>query len=422
LADWLKNNGFNVVDIYLGDYLSMNDEITLFDLGAAFGKALSAQNISQSRFSFDLIVHSTGGLVAREYLRQICRGDARKTPVKRLCMLAPANFGSPLARLGKSVVGRLFKGWDWDHLGQTGEQVLNALELASPYSWALAQADLFDPKFKIFAPSNTMVTVLVGTTAYGDRLRAMVHENGSDGTVRVATANLNAHWLDLDFTDPDRPTLSTRKRNVDEIAFGVFHRDHTTIHDPSVAMQAKEWSETLVNALTIEAKNYAKHVARCRALKEATFEAGMTGRNRDWYHQYQHVIFRLHDQFGQGIPDYIVEFYQEEDDPRDRVFRKIHGEILEKVTANSTDASYRSFLFDTTDLVKYLDSAQGAEIQMSVSAANVSERIRYRNSKLGVSVFNQQDRGFLFPNEPVLVDVTLLRDQSAEVFKLTKSA
>jgi triacylglycerol esterase/lipase EstA (alpha/beta hydrolase family) len=99
LAQWLKQNGFNVVDIYLGDYLSMNDEITLFDLAAAFGRALKNHNIPQNRFSFDAIVHSTGGLVMREYLRQVCAGDPSKTPVKHLCMLSPANFGSPLARL-----------------------------------------------------------------------------------------------------------------------------------------------------------------------------------------------------------------------------------------------------------------------------------------------------------------------------------
>src|SRR5262245_1498846 len=100
LAGWLQQNGFKVVDIYLGDYLSMNDEITLPDLGAAFGRALTAHNIPQTRFSFDVIVHSTGGLVIREYLRQVCRGDASRTAVKHLCMMAPANFGSPLARLG----------------------------------------------------------------------------------------------------------------------------------------------------------------------------------------------------------------------------------------------------------------------------------------------------------------------------------
>src|SRR5437867_830997 len=78
LAGWLEQNGFNVIDIYLGDYLSMNDEITLTDLGVAFERALAEKNIAQNRFSFDVIVHSTGGLVIREYLRQFCGGDASR--------------------------------------------------------------------------------------------------------------------------------------------------------------------------------------------------------------------------------------------------------------------------------------------------------------------------------------------------------
>ena len=197
LASWLKEQGFNVTNIYLGDYLSMNDEITLYDLGSAFQKALKDKQIPLTRYSFDLVVHSTGGLVAREFLRQVCPGDASATPVKRLCMMAPANFGSPLAKLGKSVWGRFSKGWDWDHLGQTGEEILNALELASPYSWALAQEDLFNEQFKVFDPANTMATVLVGTTAYTG-IRSVMHEDGSDGTVRVSTANLNAHDLKRD--------------------------------------------------------------------------------------------------------------------------------------------------------------------------------------------------------------------------------
>ena len=49
------------------------------------------------------------GLVAREYLRQVCKGDATATPVRHICMMAPANFGSPLATLGESIAGRVLK-------------------------------------------------------------------------------------------------------------------------------------------------------------------------------------------------------------------------------------------------------------------------------------------------------------------------
>ena len=60
LADWLKEeHGVTAVNVFLGDYLSMNDEVTLFDLGYAFDRALTKNGIPQTRHSFNLIVHST---------------------------------------------------------------------------------------------------------------------------------------------------------------------------------------------------------------------------------------------------------------------------------------------------------------------------------------------------------------------------
>jgi pimeloyl-ACP methyl ester carboxylesterase len=422
LAGWLRQSGFDVVDVYLGDYLSMNDEITLFDLGAAFSRALTEKQIPQTAGSFDVIVHSTGALVAREYQRQVCRGDPTAAPIKHLCMMGPANFGSPLAKLGKSMLGRLIKGWGWDHLGQTGQHILNALELASPYSWELAEADLFDPKFNVMDPANTMTTVLVGTAAYASIFRSTLHENGSDGTVRVSTANLNANYFDLDLADPDKPKLTRRPRNVSNIAFAVFNRDHSTIHEPDTAEQEKIWKETVIRALTIAPSAYASHVKACRATTDKTFADGLKGRHKEWFHQYEHVVFRVRDQFGHPVSDYMVEFYQQDDDPRDKIFRKIHGEILEKVTKNSVDESLRSFLFDITDLVNYLKKDDEADIEMSFSAAHLSSRILFRNPRTGIKVFTTKNQQFLLPNEPVLINVTLYRDQSSEVFRLTPVA
>lgn len=42
---------------------------------------------------------------------------------------------------------------------------------------------------------------------YQHGLRQMVNEPGSDGTVRVAAANLNAYGATLDFTRGDVPTV-----------------------------------------------------------------------------------------------------------------------------------------------------------------------------------------------------------------------
>ncbi|MGV8690956.1 hypothetical protein ACV35Z_33425, partial [Pseudomonas aeruginosa] len=47
-----------------------------------------------------------------------------------------------LAHKGRSFIGRVLKGWN-RFVGQTGTQVLKGLELGSPYSWQLAERDLF---------------------------------------------------------------------------------------------------------------------------------------------------------------------------------------------------------------------------------------------------------------------------------------
>lgn len=419
LAQWLKSNGFEVVDIVLGDYLSMNDEVTLYDLGVALRNALIARNVPQSQHAFDMIVHSTGGLVAREYMRQVCRGDATSTPVRHLCMLAPANFGSPLATLGESIAGRVLKGWDWTHLGQSGKKILEGLELASPYTWQLAD-DLFDPTFPIFAPHNTMTTVMVGTVPYPDPVKSIFYENGSDGTVRASTANLNAHRFTLDFTRPQTPVLSGRPRNSEPIAFAIFHRNHGNMPDPSETLAQHDlWARTLKDALTLETSGeYDVHVQNCQAVLESTFFEAAGSPNPEWYHRYEHVVFRVRDQFGEGLPDYMIEFYQEDGDPQDDVFVKMHKEILEKVTRNNADASYTSFLIDTTDLEAYLNTNPAASVQLSVTVPSISERIGYENPSGGATAFTNTNRRLIFPNEPVLVDVIVNRRPTPEVFKL----
>lgn len=438
LADWLKTKGFDVVEIFLGDYLSMNDEITLFDLGYAFQLALKKNGIAQKRHSFDLIVHSTGGLVVREYLRQICLDpqdgtpDASLTPVVHVCMLAPANFGSPLAAMGKSVIGRFFKGWSWTHFAQSGQQVLNALELASPYTFQLGIDDLFNRSFRVFSPENTIATVIVGTAAYTG-IASTMHEDGSDGTVRVSTANLNATYLSIEFPDASNPPeLFAHPRVNPDIAFAVFHRNHSSITRPvsdsdfpNLAQQP-EWQKTLLDAITLNPDDYSSHVQRCTDIANKTFNEGVVGPNPLWYHRYQHVVFHVHDQFGASITDYVVEFYQEDNDESDEVMQEIHKYIITKTTTDSLDGAYRSFMIDTDALTQYVQKT-GAAICMSITATNVSERITYRNPESGFEVFTNQKQTLLHPNEPVLVDITLFRDPNVDsadngvnVFRLTK--
>src|SRR5271166_4628479 len=416
LAAWLRGHGFQVTSIFLGDYLSMNDEITLKDLGFAFVRALKDKQVPQTPRAFDVIVHSTGGLVIREYLRQVCGGTPEQTPVQNLLMFSPANFGSPLAALGKSVLGRLINGWSWDHFAQVGQAILNGLEMASPYSWDLAMGDLLSPTNVVYQPANTLVTVIAGTAAYPG-FRSALHENGSDGTVRVSTATMNTALLRLDCQGPG-PINSQLVENVTPpVALAVLDRDLSAIHDPTDPRQPDQWAQLVLAALTIDPTMYADHVARCAQIAQQTFANGIASSpNPERYNQFQTLVVHVHDQFGDPVPDYILEFYQEAGDASDSVFTAMHGDILEKVTTDSVDPSYRSFLFNIDSLRAFIAKNPNAAIEMSVSAASVSERITYRNPAGGIAVFTGSAQNLIRPNTPLLVDIVLYRDPSAGVF------
>lgn len=136
LADFLKNNGFKPVLLWLGDYISMDDDVKVEDVAKRMHVLINEKLISgELKKPFDMIVHSTGGLVAREWITAYYLDDVASCPLKRLVMLAPANYGSKLASMGQSLLGRIFGGWsNWFH---TGKEMLASLELSSPYLWRL---------------------------------------------------------------------------------------------------------------------------------------------------------------------------------------------------------------------------------------------------------------------------------------------
>jgi len=145
LADFLKAQGFQVLDLFLANYLSMDDGVSIEDAAKAMQAAVDGKTKgNELRLPFDLIVHSTGGLVARTWLSAYYAGTKPgQMPVQRLVMIAPANFGSKLADVGQTILGRVVKGWD--HGFHTGKLMLDGLALGSPFQWDLASRDLFAP-------------------------------------------------------------------------------------------------------------------------------------------------------------------------------------------------------------------------------------------------------------------------------------
>ncbi|MGB3748153.1 MAG: phospholipase [Rhodanobacter sp.] len=178
-----------LADIRLSEYVSFDDAVTMADLVRAFDHALRDLHLQDA--SFACVTHSFGGPVVREWLRAQRTHPGRCSTIRltHLVMLAPANFGSALAQLGKSVLGKL-KAW-WQGV-EPGQRLLDWMSLGSPASLALNLDTIHgtDP-----AASGRFQFVLTGDRpdrSLYDYLVPYTGEDGSDGVVRIAAANLNA--------------------------------------------------------------------------------------------------------------------------------------------------------------------------------------------------------------------------------------
>lgn len=196
LAEWGGDLGLDLRSIQLGRYVSFHDEVTVDDLVIAFDRALRDALAPDGGPlpEFSCVTHSTGGPVAREWVRRYWGPDRLgEMPLRHLVMLAPANHGSPLAVLGKERVGRI-KAWFGGV--EPGVRILEWLALGSAGQRALGREWLgYAGPEQGFFPF-----VLTGQSideAFYDFLNTYLVEVGSDGVVRVAGANLNYAVLSL---------------------------------------------------------------------------------------------------------------------------------------------------------------------------------------------------------------------------------
>lgn len=456
LAGFLQDHGYQPVPLWLGDYISLDDDVSVPDVAQRMDRVVRDRIASgELAPEFDLIVHSTGGLVVREWISACYGGAIGQCPAKRLVMLAPANFGSRLASLGQSMLGRLVKGWNnWFH---TGKRMLDALELSSPYQWELVQRDLFVPPNVQSAPAlygadGVWPFVIVGSHPYPGALRQIVNENGSDGTVRVPAANLNTRGVTIDFSvDEAEPRLTPwRLRQPDPFPFAVLpDRTHASIINPDkpdvgadAATQAR-LGELILQALACDSRNtYQAMVDEWNAVSEQT--AALTDhaqrsrvftgdQSAELFHQFLQINVRVTDNHGQDVGDYFLEFSGPEQERGSDSTVYFHRHVLENVHVNEANKALRCLYVDRTDLVEnYYDHIRGQVakvLEMSVSAnpvgANVSYFSDYRAGAKGTLTVHRQDADtpgsrWLKRNTTHFVHIVIPRTPSDKVFRLSR--
>lgn len=419
-------SGVAPVEINLADYVSMDDEVRFDDLAVAMERAWREAGLPTAPRSTDVIVHSTGGLVVRDWFTRFYKPG--KAPVFHLLMLAPANFGSPLAHKGASLIGRVIKGWSSEKRFQTGKRILKGLELASPYAWELAGRDRF-ARSSYYGKGRILCTVLIGNTGYSG-ISAVANEDGSDGTVRAASANLNCARLDADFSqDPKNPVLDTLRGSTGRTAFRVLNGDnHSTAAMKDDGPRDPKGRELIARALAVTDAQFEAWCDQCDAETALITAQAEKDKNEEGY-GYQNTVVRVVDDAGAFVGDYFLEFYLEDQDDPASVFSEFfHREVIRSVHPHSDNASYRSLMVDCTTLFQRIDKHLEC---MKVSLSATPELAE--NGYVGYRTFTDEDIGALslthaqlqrvfVPHRTLLIQITLKRERAAEVFRIKSGA
>ena len=413
--------GTPVTEIHLGDYVSLDDQVTFNDLVDAMVKAWSDRGLPTAPRSVDAVVHSTGGLVIRDWLTQ--RYTPETAPIRRLLMLAPANFGSPLAHTGRSMIGRVTKGWKGTRLFETGKHILKGLELASPYAWALAEHDLFSDQ-KFYGRGRILCTVLVGNAGYRG-ISAVANRPGTDGTVRVSTANLNAAKMLLDFSaNPQDEPAVTLRESEGAIAFAIAdEEDHSTIAAKDRGPRKTPTWDLILQSLQV---NDALFPDWCRQLQEHTAVVTETAEKRRniHYNSFQNTVVRVLDNHGAAVQDYLIELYMNDDRKmRDqRLTQRLQEKVMVNVHGYGDDKSYRSLLINCTELYALMVNPED-RLNISITAyPDLSKGLvgyrTYTDEDIGaLSLDAAQVREIFRPHRTLLMTLCLQRYQKDEIFR-----
>lgn len=329
------NSKIENLNFHYISYKSLEDSATFEDLVEGLYEKLKQNRIvrnlldekSSEKVSF--VVHSTGALIVRQLLKQYNWLNI-KSKIDKIIFLAPANFGSPLAHKGKTILGKFAKGnksFGEDFL-EVGSNILNGLELASSKQWEIANFDLFGDT-EIYGMGKILPFVITGTKPY-EGIRKYISEEGTDGTIVVAGTSLNARKYLINFTQKHK-TLKWSQQNIESNYPALFlnNYDHSSIIDDT--------DDHLLNYIIsfLKIQNEIEY-------KKLIDLVNITNSNHSHHTYYQQLYFSIKDDRDYPINDYHLEF---------NVIR-ISDCKINKVTKKVTHIRDKEI---TNDINRYLD-------------------------------------------------------------------
>ncbi len=410
---------FDIQHVYLGRYISFHDEVTMDDISRAMDRALRdlPENNSENIVPFSCITHSTGGPVVRHWVDKYYGADGLdKLPLKHLIMLAPANHGSALGKLGKERLGRIKS---WFQGVEPGQRVLDWLSLGSDGQWSLNERYLdYD-----YAKHDFYPFVLTGQgidEKLYDFLNNYLVEKGSDGVVRVAGANMNYRYFflrqDSDRVIRKRPLTyalePAKKVEVPEsVPLGVYagysHSGKSmgimgcvkenNIHIPIISDILK----------CLQVNNAEAYQNRANELELLTKEH-QAGSDR-----YCMLVFNIRDDQGEQVADDDYDIFLLSG-------KNYRPDLLPKGFLKDKQMNDKS-----GRLVYYLDAKKMSEIKDGKFGLRVVARPSKGFSYYCAAEFHSQDiavETILNPNQTTYVDIKLHRFVDKNVFRFDPAA
>jgi hypothetical protein len=458
-----ETNGTNetvVKNVYLGQYISFHDEVQLQDISRAFETAvkeqLSAEIANGDRFV--CITHSTGGPVVRDWYDSYYNPEPAGRPkfkggvcpMSHLIMLAPANFGSALAQLGKSKISRLKS---WLSGVEPGQGVLNWLELGSDKAWELNARWIKNEGGEISA-NGIFPFAIIGQSIdrkLYDNLNTYTGELGSDGVVRSAAANLNASYVSVKqgaitysgdnyvaevptveyYTAPATAFLIVPKKSHSDTTMGIMASPtgNPTGDNP----QSKQLVDAILDCIKVKSKT--DYDALSKTFEERTAAVQKDERvekvdgtifihDRYFYHdRFSMVIFRIHDSENYPVINYDLTFTAGDDNDANHLPEGFFVDRQCNRLSPQTVTYYMNYdVMHGCDAIKY----KGKVLRPKLNGIK----------KLGITVEPHRDKGFIKylpfniqadaeffdqvikPNSTTLIDICLQRVVDKEVSRL----
>ena len=288
-------------------------------------------------------------------------------------LFAPANFASPLAHKGRSFIARGTLGFISKREGrpfETGTRILQGLQLVSPYTWPLAERDRFGVGGTGIDPATCAAPCWSATPATAGYGRSSTR-TGSDGTVRVPTANMNCVRIRAQFPahreQVGHGVTYELEPSSGSTAFGVMDgHTHGSItlapvdgESPGTGLRSTRDRTLLahvVDGLSVTDDGLGEWGDRLAAANARLLPRTVTRDGRK--HGFQNTVVRMQDRYGARVDDYLLEFYEKDDDTG-RIAELFHNSAIRSVHKYSGDASDRSVYVDCTRLRRTIDQVGG---------------------------------------------------------------